>query len=995
MTTTDSESPCTSETYLCGYPECGKPFKTLRGKSVHEQRTHKSWYDERQVTNIVNKKSPWSSEEQALLARQEAHLVLQNTKFINQALQPIFPHRTLESIKGQRRNKSHKDKVLQVIQELTADNSVTSGERTPSPPPTSIVQSIKELFELLEPLNRLSYNGECLGRICEGISTWSENKISEELEIYLLKTFPLAQKSGKAALRIQTNHKITKRQARRAEYAKIQRAWKKNPCNCLRTILKSKTMAQTPAKIDMVQYWRTIMTGGTNESPDNEQKRPETKDIWDPVAPNEIKNAYPELSTSPGPDGLTAAMLRAVPLNILTRIFNLFLICGKLPKHLLRAKTTLIPKKDGAELPEDYRPITVQSIMTRTFHKVLAKRLLKSVPLDERQKAFLPTDGCAKNIFGLDMILKYHRQNFKQLYMASMDIAKAFDSVSHKTINETLNIMGLPKPMVQYIMDTYERSSTTLMCDDWESDEIKPACGVRQGDPLSPLIFNMVIDRLLKRLTPEVGVNIGRLTYNALIYADDMILVASTPMSLQTTIDTVSDFLAQCGLHINATKSFTVSIRNVPHMKRSVVDGKSQFLCRGRKLPALKRDDEWRYLGVPFTPEGQTKIDTTLHIKEEICRLTKAPLKPQQRLFALKVMVLPGIYHLLTLGNTTLSRLKQADKVVRGAVRKWLNLPHDTPNAYVHANVKDGGLSIPSMRWLMPLHRRVRLQKLIKAGQPTDLYITLEIQRTIRRLTERQVDFNTPSKIEDRWAKLLHASVDGKGLRKSGKTPQQHQWVIEGTRFLSGRDYINSIKLRINALPTRSKTARGRKNNRACRGGCNATETLNHVLQQCHRTHRARIERHNAIVKYLKRALEKKYEKVEEEPHFKTDLGLRKPDLVAIQDDTALVLDAQVVSEHISLDTAHNTKIDKYKHLKEDITKRYGTTDVHYLTATLSYRGVWSAASANQLLGKGILNKAELKTISTRALIGGLSSFWRFNRTTARRNNTTPRTGIG
>ncbi|CAK9796164.1 Retrovirus-related Pol polyprotein from type-2 retrotransposable element R2DM [Anthophora quadrimaculata] len=87
----------------------------------------------------------------------------------------------------------------------------------------------------------------------------------------------------------------------------------------------------------------------------------------------------------------------------------------------------------------------------------------------------------------------------------------------------------------------------------------------------------MVIDRLLKRLTPEVGVNIGRLSYNALIYADDIILVASTPMGLQTTTDTTADFLAQCGLVISATKSFTVAIRNVPHMKRSVVDGNAQF----------------------------------------------------------------------------------------------------------------------------------------------------------------------------------------------------------------------------------------------------------------------------------------------------------------------------------------------------------------------------------------------------------------------------------
>ncbi|CAK9796154.1 Retrovirus-related Pol polyprotein from type-2 retrotransposable element R2DM [Anthophora quadrimaculata] len=252
MTTKDSESPCKSESYFCGYPDCGKTFKTLRGRSVHEQRTHKSWYDYRQVANIVNKKSPWSSEEQALLARQEAHLVLNNTKFVNQALQHIFPHRSLESIKGQRRNKSHKDKVLEILQELTADRSVTPGERTPSPPPNNLVHNIKKLFEHMEPPKNSSFNGDVLGRICEGISTWSENKIFEELEIYLLTSFPLAQKSEKEASEIQINHKIIKRQARRSEYAKVQRAWKKNPCNCLRSILKNKTAARTPAKSDMI-----------------------------------------------------------------------------------------------------------------------------------------------------------------------------------------------------------------------------------------------------------------------------------------------------------------------------------------------------------------------------------------------------------------------------------------------------------------------------------------------------------------------------------------------------------------------------------------------------------------------------------------------------------------------------------------------------------------------------------------------------------------------
>lgn len=63
----------------------------------------------------------WSSEEGALLARQEARLTVNGTRFLNQALVPLFPDRTLESIKGQRRYKKHKGLVLKMIKEIQED----------------------------------------------------------------------------------------------------------------------------------------------------------------------------------------------------------------------------------------------------------------------------------------------------------------------------------------------------------------------------------------------------------------------------------------------------------------------------------------------------------------------------------------------------------------------------------------------------------------------------------------------------------------------------------------------------------------------------------------------------------------------------------------------------------------------------------------------------------------------------------------------------------
>lgn len=855
----------------------------------------------------------------------------------------------------------------------------------------SLAEQIETTFAKLKPLKGTEFRSDQLDLICKNIRRWSLDRIFEELEGYLLRVFPVPAQERAQNPRPDTR-KPTRRQVRRTQYAQTQRVWRKNPCRCLRAILRDTVAIETPKKEVMIPYWQAAMSGGDNTSPGIRNKRQVVEALWCPILPEEVKEACPEMSTAPGPDGLTARQLKAVPLEILTRILNLFVLCGRLPEYLLESRTVLIPKKNTAKEPGDFRPITVSSVLTRTFHKTLARRLTRLVELDKRQMAFVPADGCAENIFRMDMILRYHRQYFKPLYMASVDLAKAFDSVTHATIRDTMVTMGLPDLMIGYVENVYDRSLTRLTCTDWQSELIHPTCGVKQGDPLSPVLFNMVIDGLLQLIPKEVGVDIAGDHFNALMFADDMVLVASTPQGLQLMLDTTIDFLAQCGLTINTQKSFTVAVRNVPHLKKTVIDGRTKFNCRGFTLPALRREDEWKYLGVPFTPEGRTVAQPEVELLQTVNKLTKAALKPQQRLFALRVMVLPGLYHLLTLGNTNLSRLKKIDKVVRGAVRKWLALPHDVVNAYIHASAKDGGLAIPSMRWLMPLRRKERLLKLTKEGREPCPYLSQEIGRARRRLLEGRDEIMSKHTLERRWARLLHSAIDGIALKESGKVPQQHNWVTLPNHFLSGKDFLNSIKLRINALPTRSRTTRGRRADRLCRAGCNAIETLNHVLQQCHRTHSTRVARHNAIAAYVQRALCKGYDRVDEEPHFITEGGLRKPDIVAAKDRSALVIDAQVVSEQADLNKAHQNKVEYYKELEGSIKTKYNVDEVRFTSVTLSCRGIWSRTSATDLTSLRIIKKTELKILSTRALIGGLSAFWLFNRSTSVAKR---RTGIG
>lgn len=148
--------------------------------------------------------------------------------------------------------------------------------------------------------------------------------------------------------------------------------------------------------------------------------------------------------------------------------------------------------------------------------------------------------------------MRYHRANAKSLYIASIDISKAFDSVSHRAIEDTMRHYGFPPQLEDYITTVYQNSYTTIMCEDWASEKCHPTIGVKQGDPLSPILFNLVIDRLIVKLPANIGARIGDEFINAAAFADDMVSLASSRAGLQTLIDIAYKSLKEVGLSVNA-----------------------------------------------------------------------------------------------------------------------------------------------------------------------------------------------------------------------------------------------------------------------------------------------------------------------------------------------------------------------------------------------------------------------------------------------------------
>ena len=631
-----------------------------------------------------------------------------------------------------------------------------------------------------------------------------------------------------------------------------------------------------------------------------------------------------------GVDRVTKAMLKAAlkfrpRFEYIHALLDLFLLYG-VPPSFKVALVTLIPKKDQASDPSQYRPISVTSLVYRLYSRLLSNRFYDAVgnQISDSQGGYRKQlNGCAKNLGILRSVLAEARVEKRSLAVASVDLSKAFDSVSHVAVRRCLKELEMPDYLRRACLDTLDHN--VLRFKGGVSCQGKR--GVPQGLPLSGYLFIATIDAAVKQMNTlkpyetADGEKIG-----SLCLVDDLLLFATNREELEGKLQALRATLKDGGWRLNATKSYAYAQY---HRGGKVIVEKGSVKCgESEEIRLIPSNEKFKYLGVAISGSNCLRDNSqpiVSKLKETLKRIEHANLSVVEKVRAIREIVIPSqIYRLSNISSVSIwhgkykekksAQLRQRtnitrlyatmDRMIMRTVKSILRIPQcgvNVSNLYV--NESRGGLGLHRLEVLVPI-ARIKLSDELTTdnGLRTLLnkYHFNDRANCVKLLEKHGLSIEDLSK-EARVKAAIKEATRG----KSGQglyIPSSRERVVPLTKKKSGVGFSSyklqrAVRFRLpNCLPTKSKLAVINPHlSNLCRNGCNKLESLAHLLceRSCGKLEEFWTFRHDKIVRFLF----KQFSRLKK-PNAKVALELRtgsyQPDLVVFNSETALVFEVAV-----------------------------------------------------------------------------------------------------
>ena len=337
------------------------------------------------------------------------------------------------------------------------------------------------------------------------------------------------------------------------------------------------------------------------------------------------------IDTAPGSDQVLMRTIKELKIaHIIKSIIDIMLLTSHVPTKLKEGRTILIDKGGDETEINNWRPITIYSVLRRIIEKVLVINLRWQVNLNPNQRGFAPgIPGCMINSKIINAVLKDAKLRRRNCLVAFLDISRAFDNVGHNHIEKSLKSMGVSQNLLSLILNLLKDNFTSLMVNNKKSNQIKVNRGVPQGGPLSPILFNIAINFIYQEMCDEkyvrkFGYKLADHKICLTGFADDQALTCPDVITATRSIELCQFLFSKIGLSINSKKSCIINISKGSLRHEDIVTncGTIRAIAAGERI---------RYLGCSISDEVIFDKDVLTKFNKNLENLIVSPLlKPDQ-----------------------------------------------------------------------------------------------------------------------------------------------------------------------------------------------------------------------------------------------------------------------------------------------------------------------------------------------------------------------------